>query len=122
MDQPKLASLSLTHVHYVRFRLVWGTVPLSRQADRLYQDPEDAVSFLSAWLALVPQALCIAYVVLIWAFREVEVLLMFAGQLGCEALNFALKRAIKEERPRRTFRSCAFIIIIIILNGLTPER
>lgn len=24
---------------------------------------------------------------------------MFAGQLGCEALNFALKRLIKEERP-----------------------
>jgi dolichyldiphosphatase len=26
---------------------------------------------------------------------------MFAGQLGCEAVNFALKRWIKEERPRR---------------------
>lgn len=26
---------------------------------------------------------------------------MFAGQLLCEALNFALKRLIKEERPRR---------------------
>jgi dolichyldiphosphatase len=26
---------------------------------------------------------------------------MFAGQLGCEAVNFALKRIIKEERPRR---------------------
>lgn len=29
-----------------------------------------------------------------------EVILMFAGQLGCEALNFVLKRIIKEERPR----------------------
>lgn len=26
---------------------------------------------------------------------------MFLGQLGCEALNFLLKRLIKEERPRR---------------------
>lgn len=26
---------------------------------------------------------------------------MFAGQLACEAVNFALKRLIKEERPRR---------------------
>lgn len=26
---------------------------------------------------------------------------MFAGQLACEALNFALKRLIKEERPRQ---------------------
>jgi dolichyldiphosphatase len=30
----------------------------------------------------------------------VEVILMFAGQLGCEALNFVLKRIIKEERPK----------------------
>jgi dolichyldiphosphatase len=29
-----------------------------------------------------------------------EVVLMFAGQLACEGLNFALKRIIKEERPR----------------------
>lgn len=27
---------------------------------------------------------------------------MFAGQMGCEALNFLLKRLIKEERPKRT--------------------
>jgi len=36
-----------------------------------------------------------------WATREVEILLMFAGQMGCEALNFLLKRLIKEERPKR---------------------
>jgi hypothetical protein len=29
---------------------------------------------------------------------------MFAGQLGCEALNFALKRIIKEERPKRMYQ------------------
>ncbi|KAL2855413.1 hypothetical protein BJY01DRAFT_204108 [Aspergillus pseudoustus] len=80
-DKP-LASLSLTHVHY---------------------NPEDHLSFLSAWLALVPQALCVVYVTLVWATREVEVGLMFAGQLGCEALNFALKRIIKEERPKQMF-------------------
>lgn len=28
---------------------------------------------------------------------------MFAGQLGCEALNFVLKRLIKEERPKGEF-------------------
>jgi dolichyldiphosphatase len=32
-----------------------------------------------------------------------EVALMFAGQLACEALNFVLKRIIKEERPRGEF-------------------
>jgi dolichyldiphosphatase len=80
MEETPLASLSLTHVHY---------------------NPEDPLSFLSAWLALVPQALCVAYVTLILASREVEVILMFAGQMGCEAFNFALKRIIKEERPKR---------------------
>jgi dolichyldiphosphatase len=33
----------------------------------------------------------------------VEIMLMFAGQMGCEALNFALKRLIKEERPKQMF-------------------
>ncbi|EQB54571.1 hypothetical protein CGLO_05568 [Colletotrichum gloeosporioides Cg-14] len=79
-DTRPLASLSLTHVYY---------------------DPEDPLSFLCAWLALLPQALCIVYATLIWSTREAEIALMFAGQLGCEALNFALKRLIKEERPRR---------------------
>ncbi|KAI5865445.1 PAP2-domain-containing protein [Durotheca rogersii] len=75
-----LASLSLTHVHY---------------------DPTDPLSYLCAWLALVPQGLCVAYATLIWSTREVEIALLFAGQLACEALNFGLKRLIKEERPRR---------------------
>lgn len=42
------------------------------------------------------------YATVIWASREVEVFLMFAGQMLCEALNFALKRLIREERPQRT--------------------
>ncbi|KAL2760523.1 hypothetical protein ACRALDRAFT_1078794 [Sodiomyces alcalophilus JCM 7366] len=79
-DTRPLASLSLTHVYY---------------------DPEDPLSLLCAWLALLPQALCVVYVTLIWSTREIEVALMFLGQLGCEAANFALKRLIKEERPRR---------------------
>ncbi|CAJ2508087.1 Uu.00g092730.m01.CDS01 [Anthostomella pinea] len=74
-----LASLSLTHVHY---------------------DPTDRISYICAWLALVPQGLCVMYATLIWSTREIEIALLFAGQLVCEALNFALKRLIKEERPR----------------------
>ncbi|KAI9711900.1 MAG: hypothetical protein M1812_007054 [Candelaria pacifica] len=80
MDDPALASLSLTHVHY---------------------NPADPISYICAWLALVPQGLCVIYVTLIWSTREIEILLMFAGQMGCEALNFLLKRWIKEERPRQ---------------------
>lgn len=33
-----------------------------------------------------------------------EVILMLAGQLGCEVLNFVLKRIIKEERPKGMFK------------------
>lgn len=86
MDDPPLASLSLTHVHY---------------------NPHDPVSHLCAYLALVPQALMITYVALIWSTREIEIALMFAGQLGCEALNWGLKRWIREERPTRTYRPSA---------------
>ncbi|KAJ5570191.1 Phosphatidic acid phosphatase type 2/haloperoxidase [Penicillium hispanicum] len=82
MGDTPLASLSLTHVHY---------------------NPEDPLSFVSAWLALLPQALCVSYTTLIWATRETEVILMFVGQMGCEALNFLLKRIIKEERPKAMF-------------------
>ncbi|KAL6243650.1 hypothetical protein RBB50_009643 [Rhinocladiella similis] len=80
MDDPALASLSLTHVRY---------------------NPNDPISYASAWLALVPQGLCVVYVSLIWASREVEIFLMFAGQMACEALNFGLKRLIQEERPQQ---------------------
>lgn len=80
MDDPPLASLSLTHVHY---------------------DPNDWISYICAYLALVPQGLVIVYAALIWSTREIEILLMFAGQMGCEALNFGMKRWLKEERPSR---------------------
>ncbi|KAK2602246.1 hypothetical protein N8I77_008795 [Diaporthe amygdali] len=83
-DDTPLASLSLTHVYY---------------------DPNDNISYLCAWLALVPQALCIVYVTLIWSTREAEVALMFAGQMACEAVNFVLKRLIKEERPMRIHKT-----------------
>ncbi|KND93626.1 putative dolichyldiphosphatase [Tolypocladium ophioglossoides CBS 100239] len=75
-----LASLSLTHVYY---------------------DPDDPISLLCAYLALLPQALFVVYATVIFSTREAEIALAFAGQLACEALNFALKRLIKEERPRR---------------------
>ncbi|KAJ6782975.1 hypothetical protein PWT90_08354 [Aphanocladium album] len=75
-----LASLSITHVYY---------------------DPNDRISLLCAYLALLPQALGVVYLTLIFSSREIEIALLFAGQLACEALNFVLKRLIKEERPRQ---------------------
>ena len=81
VPEPVLTSLSLTHVTY---------------------NASSKLSTLSAFLALVPQALVIVYVTTIWSTREIEVLLMFAGQMVCEALNFGLKRWLQEERPSRT--------------------
>jgi len=75
-----LASLSLTHVHY---------------------DPNDPLSLLCAYLSLVPQGLIIVYVTLVWAHRELEIVLMLGGQLFCEGINWILKRLIKETRPSR---------------------
>ena len=96
MEDPALASLSLTHVNYVSLQSIFSSLLTNS-----IQNPADPISYLCAWLALVPQGLCVTYVTLIWSTREIEVILMFAGQMGCEALNFLLKRIIKEERPRR---------------------
>ncbi|EPS40680.1 hypothetical protein H072_5482 [Dactylellina haptotyla CBS 200.50] len=77
-DDTPLASLSLTHVSY---------------------DPSDPVSLVAAYLSLIPQGLMIVYAVLIFSHRELEIILALTGQLGCEAVNFILKRLIKESRP-----------------------
>lgn len=69
------------------------------------QDPNDFISYICAWLALVPQAIIIVYVTLVWSTREAEVTLALAGQLVCEAVNFALKRIIKEERPQHHYHA-----------------
>lgn len=103
-DTYPLASLSLTHVHYVRdCPSVLSNDGIAHQVilTSPRQDPNDPVSYFCAFLALVPQGLCVVYATLIWSSREIEIALMFAGQLACEALNFALKRLIKEERPRQ---------------------
>ena len=72
---------------------------LSRTNRSLLQDPTDPISLACAWLALLPQGLCIAYVTLIYTTREVEIGLTFGGQLACEALNWLLKRYFKQARP-----------------------
>ncbi|KAI5820117.1 PAP2 domain protein [Pyronema omphalodes] len=77
--EPPLASLSLTHVYY---------------------NPNDYLSLLSAWLALLPQAMMVVYATTIFCTRELECFLMFAGQLSCELVNFVLKRVVREERPK----------------------
>ena len=79
--QMELTSLKVTHVYY---------------------NPSDPLSLVSAYVALVPQALMVIYVTLIYSRREIEIVLMFGGQLLCELTNWTLKRLIKEDRPKRT--------------------
>jgi hypothetical protein len=98
MEDPPLASLSLTHVHYVRCPIC---NLYTAAANTPSQNPNDPIAHACAFLALVPQALCITYATLIWSTREAEVGLMFAGQMACEALNWMLKRTIREKRPHR---------------------
>lgn len=97
---PPLASLKVTHVFY---------------------NPNDPLSLLSAYLALIPQGLMVIYVTLIYSRREIEVLLMFVGQLLCEGANWRLKRLIKEDRPPGTFISFPSLVFEVFcereLNG-----
>ena len=79
----------------------------SLKVTHVYYNPADPLSLISAYLALLPQALMVIYVTLIYARREIEIVLMFGGQLFCELTNWTLKRLIKEERPKRNNSSVA---------------
>lgn len=89
---PQLQSLKVTHVYY---------------------NPSDPLSLASAFLALIPQALMVIYVTLIYARREIEVVLMVAGQLLCELANWILKRVIKEDRPPGIGHSPFHLVVFI---------
>ena len=67
----------------------------------VYYDPNQTFGLVSAFLALVPLALIVGYVVAIYERREIRTCHAFSGQLACEALNFVLKRVIKQNRPHR---------------------
>lgn len=43
---------------------------------------------------------------------------MFMGQMGCEALNFLLKRLIKEERPKRTSNGGTLIARALLRHSI----
>ncbi|KZV68243.1 hypothetical protein PENSPDRAFT_653381 [Peniophora sp. CONT] len=73
-----LASLDLTHVLY---------------------DASSHVSLFMALITLSPILLMASYAVLAVFTRELTIIDMWAGQLLCEAFNWAIKRAIKQERP-----------------------
>src|SRR5580700_7236379 len=97
-----LASLSLTHVNYVSALPLLESlaIPTNLSASES-QNPTDPISYMSAFLALVPHRLMIVNCTLIWSTRELETILMFLGQIGCDALNILGKRLIKAEPQKQ---------------------
>ncbi|KAK9458492.1 uncharacterized protein V1516DRAFT_682568, partial [Lipomyces oligophaga] len=63
-------------------------------------DSHDSLSFLLAWMSLVPQTICIVYLTQALSRREVETLMLGAGQVASEIANLILKRIFLNERPK----------------------
>lgn len=59
----------------------------------------DRIGYFLAFSTLSPVFLTVAYVTAFSVRREIVVATTFLGQLLNEALNWACKRVIKEERP-----------------------
>lgn len=73
-----LASISLTHVYF---------------------NPLDKISYAFAYITLAPIAILVFYASVIVSRRELAGILMLAGQLLNEVLNYILKEVIEQERP-----------------------
>jgi dolichyldiphosphatase len=73
-----LASISLTHVYF---------------------NPQDKISYVFAYITLAPIAILVFYASVIVSRREMAGILMLLGQLFNEALNYALKEWIEQDRP-----------------------
>ena len=68
---------------------------------------DDANSHLSLGLALLtlsPILLMASYASLAVFTRELTILIMWAGQLLCEASNYLLKHSFKQPRPNGSYR------------------
>jgi dolichyldiphosphatase len=68
----------------------------------LYNKGDKLGAFLAV-ISLAPQSLLIVYSTLIFSRREIETILMFGGQVGCELMNEYLKRTLKQDRPKCTY-------------------
>ncbi|EMR10449.1 hypothetical protein PNEG_01163 [Pneumocystis murina B123] len=62
-------------------------------------NPRDFLSTISALLALLPLEVVVVYLTLIYCRREVEVILIYIGQIICQLLNVHLKEKIQQPRP-----------------------
>lgn len=78
-----LASISLTHVYF---------------------NPQDKISYAFAYITLAPIAILVFYASVIVSRREMASILMLAGQLLNEALNYILKESIEQDRPYSKYK------------------
>lgn len=78
IDPERYAVLGLTHVQY---------------------DPTDPLAKLLALVTLSPIFLLCSYVTIILYRRELTFVNALIGQLGCEGVNWGLKRLIRQPRP-----------------------
>ncbi|KAK0546377.1 hypothetical protein OC861_004706 [Tilletia horrida] len=78
IDPTRYADFGLTHVRY---------------------DADDPLAQLLALITLSPIFLLCAYTTIILYRRELTFINALLGQLGCEAVNWGLKRLIRQPRP-----------------------
>ena len=96
----QLASLDLTHV-----LCEYLSNPLSRASSHVSADDANShLSFALALLTLSPILLMASYASLAVFTRELTILIMWAGQLLCEASNYLLKHWLKQPRPNGSSR------------------
>ncbi|XP_021949754.1 dolichyldiphosphatase 1 [Folsomia candida] len=74
------SSFSLTHVEYPK---------------------GDIYGLVLAILSLLPLAIIVGFITLIFFRRDLHTITFFVGQLGNEVLNMVLKKVIREPRPMR---------------------
>ncbi|RKO96968.1 hypothetical protein CXG81DRAFT_26384 [Caulochytrium protostelioides] len=77
-DHAFLASVSITHVQY---------------------DEDDVVALVMAYISLLPIFCLAAYAVLVLFQRDAATIVALAGQLANEAINYALKKLVRQPRP-----------------------
>ncbi|PWN54060.1 PAP2-domain-containing protein [Violaceomyces palustris] len=84
IDPSNFASLTLTHVRY---------------------NPHDPLAKFLSLVTLSPIFLLCSYVTIILYRRELTFINALIGQLGCEGVNWGLKRLIRQPRPTVTLGS-----------------
>lgn len=82
---------------YSKHSEFYNVTPL--ETTHILYNPVDFLSTISAFLALLPLEVVAVYLTHIYCRREVEVILIYIGQIICQFLNVHLKEKIQQPRP-----------------------